>query len=120
MGKNFRNTLASAGYATRRADNPAVLREMPQEGIGSGYGSDSPDSANGPSMRFMDELITVRPQPNSLRTPKNNDDVETRMKEEPFVNPYTKPSDSGVPETVLEATSNRRAEVPVDFENQLP
>jgi hypothetical protein len=120
MGKSFRDTLASAGYTTRRADNPAVLRDIPQEGIGSGYGSDSPDSTGGSTLRFMDELITTRPQPNSFKTPKNKDDVETRMKEEVRTNPYTTPSDSETPETVLEATSNRPTEVRPDFENQLP
>jgi len=125
MPKSFSDVLAGAGYATRNASNPAVIREIPQEGIGAGFASDSPGGDAGPSLRFMDELITIKKVKGSQKTGRTVDKIETPIKQETRSNPYTNPKatelETEIPSSVLEATSNRRVSPPLpDFGPELP
>jgi hypothetical protein len=125
MGKSFSDVLAGAGYATRNVSNPTVIREIPDEGIGAGFASDSPGGDAGPSLRFMDEIINHKKVPRAFKTPPINDHIETPIKKEVSGNPYTNPnattSESEIPSSVLKATSNRRTAPPLpDFAPQIP
>lgn len=125
MAKSFQDVLASAGYTTRNMSNPVVIREIPAEGIGAGYASDSPGGDAGPSLRFMDELITIKKVKGSQKTGRTVDKIETPIKQEVRLNPYINPNatttNTEIPSTVSEATSSRRTNPPLpDFGLELP
>jgi hypothetical protein len=108
MAKSFYDLLNQAGYRSRDASNPTVLRDIPDEGIGSGYSSESSGSDQGPSLRFMDEL-NQKSVKGANTLGKGQNDVRTEFhKEQRIHNPFVTPSDSPIPTTVKEATAGVR------------
>jgi hypothetical protein len=112
MAKSFSDIMASSGFRTRNVSNPAVLREIPNEGIGSGYSSESSGSDRGPTLRFMDEL-NQKEVPGALALGASSNDIETRAITKDVPNPYITPSKTvPIPATVRDATSNRPVQPP--------
>ncbi len=104
--KKFSDLLAQAGYNTKRADNPAVIRERQDTGLGSGYSSESSGSDQGPSCLFEDDVNGKLVKPLA----KQDNDVAAQFEKERRTNPFTDPS-VDTPTTVKEATGNRRVKV---------
>jgi hypothetical protein len=119
MSKSFSDILASSGFTTRDASNYTNPREVVDDGLGSGYSSESCGSDRGASARFFgpDEINPQHVQGLSVAM-KN--DIKTPIKQEVRTNPFTNPKATENPTSVLEATSNRRTSPPPkDFLDQI-
>jgi hypothetical protein len=114
MAKSFSDIMSNAGYSTKRADNPSVLRTRQNTGLGAGTSSDSSDSGQGPSCVIEDDVNGKRL--NTLGVQQNN--VQTAFQPDERKNPFIDPT-AKIITTVKEAVSGQRVRVPLELRDPL-
>jgi hypothetical protein len=76
MPKNFQDMMAQAGFTSKRADQPGVVREgwypsFVRTGLGVGTSSDSPGSDQGGAEILLEEIERGRIQASAMKPDKS-------------------------------------------------